>query len=70
MSNPKKPKSFKFVCRCNGVTEEEVLAAIQSGAKSVDRVGDLCTAGFGACGGSCRPDIQKMIAQNLIKKPN
>lgn len=46
-----------MMCLCNGVSRETVEAAIAQGAKTVDEVGDRTMAGFGACGGSCRPEI-------------
>lgn len=46
----------------------EVQDAIARGCHKVDQVSDATTAGIGACGGTCRPTIQKMI-QDFLNKP-
>lgn len=64
-----KPKQkVKLVCYCHAVPVTEVQAAIERGCHKVDQVSDATTAGIGACGGTCRPTIQKMI-QDFLKKP-
>ena len=48
-----------IVCACAGVTTQAILAAIGSGACTLDAVGDATRAGV-TCG-SCRPALQQMI---------
>lgn len=49
------------VCWCNFVKKSTIEKAIESGAKDLNRIFDRTSAGVGACGGSCRPYIQKML---------
>ena len=58
-SNPN--KSGKFVCYCNRVSKEPIENSIRRGCTTLAKVCDATNAGVGACGGSCRPYIQKMI---------
>ncbi len=64
----KKPKKTKHksICLCLAIKEPPILKAIADGAKTTDEVADKTQAGLGPCGGSCRPDIQKLI--NTYKK--
>ena len=48
-----------IVCHCKRVTDREVKAAIQDGARCADSVGRACGAGTG-CGG-CRSSIDELI---------
>jgi bacterioferritin-associated ferredoxin len=48
-----------YVCVCNGVTDREVSAAIDAGAKTRAEVTRACGAG-GDCG-SCHRTIDDMI---------
>lgn len=63
MANPKsnRNKPDKYVCYCNRVAKEPIEAAIKRGCDTLAKVFDATTAGVGACGGSCRPYIQKML---------
>jgi NAD(P)H-nitrite reductase large subunit len=38
-----------FVCRCEEVTEEEVLVVIHAGARTVDEIKRATRAGMGLC---------------------
>jgi len=49
------------LCQCLLVTEQEVLATIRAGARTVDEVGERCDAGTGC--GSCRGGIELLIQQ-------
>lgn len=51
-----------FVCYCNRVPKEPIEAAIRRGC-DLNRIFDATCAGVGACGGSCRPYLLKMIHQ-------
>lgn len=60
---PQKPRG-KIVCYCNEVSQSAIEQAIRSGdCKSLDEIFDLTFAGVGACGGSCRPFLKKMLEQ-------
>jgi bacterioferritin-associated ferredoxin len=48
-----------YVCVCNGVTDREVGAAIEAGARTRTEVTRACSAG-GDCG-SCHRAIDEMI---------
>lgn len=64
MAKQKSNRSNKpeaFVCYCNRVPKEKIENAIRRGCHTLPRIFDATNAGVGACGGSCRPYIQKMI---------
>ena len=69
MTSKQKAK-VKLICYCHEVPEKTVAEAIQRGCSKVDQVSDATTAGIGACGGTCRPNIQRMIDDFAkLKKP-
>ena len=54
------------VCRCEHVTEGEVIAAIKRGATTLDGIKYRTRAGMGRCqGGFCMPHIIRIISQEL-----
>ena len=58
----------KIVCRCEGITEGEILAALRTNPKALDLDGvkRRTRAQMGRCqGGFCSPHIVEMIAQEL-----
>ncbi|OQB94616.1 MAG: Hydrogen cyanide synthase subunit HcnB [Spirochaetes bacterium ADurb.Bin110] len=60
----------RFVCRCEEVTEEEILEAIRAGAKSVVEIKRWTRAGMGICQGrSCRRLVEKILSVELNLKP-
>ncbi|MDR1764533.1 MAG: NAD(P)/FAD-dependent oxidoreductase [Lachnospiraceae bacterium] len=62
------PSYGAVVCRCEGVTEGEILDAIRRplGAKSMDGVKRRVRAGMGRCqGGFCSPRVMELLAQEL-----
>ncbi|HNV72212.1 MAG TPA: (2Fe-2S)-binding protein [Candidatus Ozemobacteraceae bacterium] len=60
---------MKIVCRCQDITEEEVLSAIRQGATTLDEIKRLVRAGMGPCQGrTCRRLVQQIISREL-KKP-
>lgn len=62
------PHFGRIVCRCEGVTEGEVLAAIHRNppACSVDAVKRRARAGMGRCqGGFCGPQVVEILAREL-----
>lgn len=53
-----------IVCRCEEITEEEILAAIREGARSIDDVKKRTHACMGYCQGrTCRKLIALLLAQ-------
>ncbi|MBR5156159.1 MAG: NAD(P)/FAD-dependent oxidoreductase [Clostridia bacterium] len=65
----KKDKSFgKIVCRCEGVTEGEILEAIRTNpkARDLDGVKRRTRAQMGRCqGGFCSPYIVELLAKEM-----
>ncbi len=64
----KNPAYGAIVCRCNTVTEGEILDALHSPIppRTVDGVKRRCTAGMGRCqGGFCSPVVHRLISREL-----
>ena len=63
----KKDKRYgNIVCRCETVSEMEVIEAIKRGAKTLDGVKFRTRAGMGRCqGGFCTPRIVQILAREL-----
>ena len=65
----KKDKSYgKIVCRCEQITEGEILRAIRENppARNIDAVKRRTRAGMGRCqGGFCQPYVAELIANEL-----
>jgi glycerol-3-phosphate dehydrogenase len=60
------PKYGKIVCRCEQVTEAEILEAIRRGADTMDGVKHLTRAGMGRCqGGFCGVTVLKYLSRQL-----
>jgi glycerol-3-phosphate dehydrogenase len=62
----------KVVCRCETVTEAEIVAAINApvGAKSIDAIKRRVRAGMGRCqGGFCGPRVMEILVRELGIKP-
>ncbi len=63
------PAYGRIVCRCEQISEGEILEAIRRplGAKSLDGVKRRVRAGMGRCqGGFCSPKVMELLAQNGI----
>ncbi len=64
----KKPAYGTIVCRCEGISEGEILDAIHRtlGAKSLDGVKRRTRAGMGRCqSGFCSPKVLELLAREL-----
>lgn len=64
----KSPAYGRVICRCETITEGEIIAALHSliPPVSVDGVKRRCNAGMGRCqGGFCGPRVQEIIAREL-----
>ena len=62
------PRYGRVICRCETVTEGEIVAALHSPIPpcSVNGVKRRCNAGMGRCqGGFCGPRVQAIIAREL-----
>ena len=62
------PEFGKIVCRCEGITEGEILQAIRMNpsATDVDGVKRRTRSGMGRCqGGFCGPSVMRLIAREL-----
>jgi glycerol-3-phosphate dehydrogenase len=65
------PAYGKIVCRCECVTEGEILDALRSPVPpgSVDAVKRRTRAGMGRCqGGFCQPRVLEIMARELGRK--
>lgn len=68
----KDPKFGRIVCRCESISEGEVIDAIHrnAGATTIKGVKKRCRPGFGKCqGGFCEPLILQILARELNKDP-
>jgi glycerol-3-phosphate dehydrogenase len=55
-----------IICRCEEVSEGEIIEAIRRGARTVDAVKCRTRAGMGRCqGGFCGPRVVEIIAREL-----
>ncbi|WP_289129402.1 NAD(P)/FAD-dependent oxidoreductase [uncultured Clostridium sp.] len=66
----KNPSYGKIVCRCENITEGEIVEAIKNsfGSITVDGVKRRCRPGMGRCqGGFCGPRVVEIIARELNK---
>lgn len=64
----KNPSYGKIVCRCEQITEGEIIRAVRENppAKNVDAVKRRTRAGMGRCqGGFCQPHVAEIIAREL-----
>lgn len=61
---------MKIICRCQDVTEEEVVAAIKQGATTIDEIRRLVRAGMGQCQGrTCRRLVAQILSRELKAAP-
>ena len=64
----KRPEYGTIVCRCEGISEGEIMDAVHSpvGAVSMDGVKRRTRQGMGRCqGGFCTPKAMEIIAREL-----
>lgn len=69
----KQPAYGQIICRCEGISEGEILDAIHRtpGATDVDGVKRRVRAGMGRCqGGFCSPRVMEILARELGKPMN
>ncbi len=64
----KDPRYGRIICRCETITEGEIVAALRSPITpvTVDGIKKRCNAGMGRCqGGFCGPRVQEIISREL-----
>jgi glycerol-3-phosphate dehydrogenase len=60
------PRYGHVVCRCEHVTEGEIVEAIRRGTTTMDGIKFRTRAGMGRCqGGFCTPHVIKILAREL-----
>lgn len=67
----KDPSYGRIICRCEGITEGEILQAIHSSVPpiSVDGIKRRTRAGMGRCqGGFCQPRVLELLAHEQDRK--
>ena len=63
---PDTPPPANFVCRCEEVTAESLLAEIAAGASSLNDLKRRTRAGMGLCQGAyCLSEMSRMLAVHL-----
>lgn len=56
----------RVICRCETITEGEIVEAIRRGARSLDGVKRRTRAGMGRCqGGFCGPRVMEILSREL-----
>ena len=56
----------QIICRCEQISEGEIIEAIRRGARSLDGVKRRVRAGMGRCqGGFCSPRVMEILAREL-----
>lgn len=57
-----------IVCRCEDITEEDILKAIDTGYDTLEEIKRVLRCGMGPCQGrTCVPLITRLIAQKTGK---
>ena len=60
------PLYGRIICRCETITEAEIVEAIRRGARSLDGVKRRTRAGMGRCqGGFCGPRVMEILSREL-----
>lgn len=59
-------KDKNIICRCEEVTEEEVIEAIKAGARTVDDIKRATRAGMGLCQSkTCYLNVARILSKEL-----
>jgi len=60
------PRYGNIICRCETISEAEILEAIHRGARSMDGIKRRVRAGMGRCqGGFCGPRVLEILSREL-----
>ncbi len=59
----------KIICRCEEITEDEIIEAIASGASTVNEIKKFSRANMGLCQGrTCRKAIERILSKETGQK--
>ena len=58
-----------FVCFCQGISRQEIVQCIEQGASTLEDIQNNLGATVGPCGGSCTPNVVKLLGETLARKP-
>ena len=56
-------RGLRTICRCNNIKYRTIERAIREGAHTLTQVATRTSATMGECGGTCTPEVQKLIAE-------
>lgn len=56
-------RGLRTICRCNNVKYRTIERAIREGAHTLTQLATRTSATLGQCGGTCTPDVQKILAE-------
>ena len=56
-------RGLRTVCRCNNVKLRTIERAIREGAHTLTQLATRTSATLGQCGGTCTPEVQKILAE-------
>jgi bacterioferritin-associated ferredoxin len=56
-----------YACICHAVTDREVVHHVETGADSVEGIGERCNAGTGC--GTCHERLERLIEQHSDVRP-
>ena len=60
---------MKIICRCEDITEEEIISLIREGFITIDEIKRFSRAGMGHCQGrTCQRLIAQLISKETGKK--
>ncbi|HEX7705847.1 MAG TPA: (2Fe-2S)-binding protein [Thermoanaerobaculia bacterium] len=54
-------RGLKTICRCNNIKYRTIERAIREGAHTLNQIASRTTATTGQCGGTCTPEVQKLL---------
>lgn len=65
MGKRKPDRNDPLICMCNEVPASQILRAIDCGACTLGQIFDATFAGCGPCGGSCQPELVRILTTRL-----
>jgi bacterioferritin-associated ferredoxin len=57
-----------FICFCQGISRQEIVNCIDEGAQTLEDIQNGIGATVGPCGGSCTPNVVKLLNETLARK--
>lgn len=65
-ANRTRPEYYRIICRCENISEGDILDAIDRGATTIDGIKRRTGSGLGICqGGHCASQIAEILAEKL-----